>query len=168
MQKKVIWSLVSAFAVTILSLGVYYVGFHIPQKQKLEIEKAKLELEAKIQQEKTEQARIEEQYKKEKEEQEEEDRQKEEAEKQAQEEENKKIQANRNACLAKAKTYYQNTINNIGDYSPSIKGMSPSGIVSTLEKANEYRNSEYERASDSYENLKNECYHKYPLPNEDF
>lgn len=61
MQKKI---LVISSAIGILALliaGAYYIAIYLPQKQKASIEIVKLELEAKIEQEKTEQLKIEQQ-----------------------------------------------------------------------------------------------------------
>ena len=59
MQKRI---LLIAFAIGVVALfiaGAYYIAVFLPQKQKTSMELTKLELEAKIEQEKTEQSKIE-------------------------------------------------------------------------------------------------------------
>ncbi|MFH0968980.1 MAG: hypothetical protein V1804_00535 [Patescibacteria group bacterium] len=165
-------SIIAGMIVIALS-AVYCLAIFLPQRQKANIEMAKLELEAKIEQEKTEQARIE-QIKADEESKRqtellEEQKQKEEAKRKEEEGAVKKNEIARNTCLANAKSYYQKAVNNIGNsYNPDFDGMSPSGIVSSLKSATEAKNTAYTQASTNYTDLKNDCYHKYPLPNENF
>jgi len=59
MSKRILL-IASAIGIMILFIaGAYYLAIFLPQKQKAEIEKSRLELEAKIEQEKTDQLRIE-------------------------------------------------------------------------------------------------------------
>ena len=59
MQKRILL-IASAIGVTALFVaGAYYIAIFLPQKQKANMELVRLELETKIEQEKTEQAKIE-------------------------------------------------------------------------------------------------------------
>lgn len=59
MQKRILL-VASALGILLLFFaGAYYIAIHLPQKQKADMELVKLELESKIEQEKTEQLKIE-------------------------------------------------------------------------------------------------------------
>lgn len=56
MQKRILFISLGVATTALFIFGAYYVAVFLPQKQKAEMELTKLELEAKIEQEKTEQA----------------------------------------------------------------------------------------------------------------
>lgn len=63
MQKRILFIIFTIGITTLFIASAYYLAIFLPQKQKAGIEMAKLELEAKIEQEKTEQLKIEQENK---------------------------------------------------------------------------------------------------------
>jgi hypothetical protein len=58
MQKRILFIISIVGITTVFIAGAYYIAIYLPQRQKAVIEMAKLELEAKIEQEKTAQLKI--------------------------------------------------------------------------------------------------------------
>lgn len=171
MQKRIVLtSFVLGIAVLFIA-GAYYIAIYLPQKQKASMEVVRLELEARIEQEKTEQAKIEQKRI-------DDDAKKAELlvlEQQKKEEEvianNQKNIALRNACLANASNHYKKVLQQLGDdfsNSGSVDGLTPEAIADGRKIRSDAYNDGVKRIVLNYDRAKNDCYHKYPLPNENF
>mgnify|MGYP000999277121 CR=1 FL=1 len=171
MYKKILIVSSAIGIISIFGAGSYYVGVHLPQQQKAEIEKSKLELQAQIEQEKSDQAQIA-QIKADEESKKQADLlEKEELAKKEKEESIQKNTTARNTCLANAKNVYQKILQQLSDAfynSGDVSSMDPATIARHRKSKSDAYNTGSEQASTNYDRAKNDCYHKYPLPNENF
>jgi lipid II:glycine glycyltransferase (peptidoglycan interpeptide bridge formation enzyme) len=151
MQKRILLVASAIGIVALFVAGAYYVAVFLPQKQKAGMDIVKLELEAKIEQEKTEQAKIEQENKIR-----EEDKQKAEEEKQQkitdeanqQAEIKKKQQSAAGAflskCLAAADTKYRGKLAQLQDIAEKYNSPTDSGTLTVI--------------NDQRSQARNECY----------
>ena len=178
MQKRILLFSSITIILILLFSAIYYMAIYLPRKQKANLNQVKAEMEVKIEQEKTEREKIEQEMQRLEEEKQQKLEEEQMAQKLEKEEPDKKEnpgstqnnETERNSCLASAKKSYQKVIKQIGnDFDVDLSGnITPQGIISLQKSAMEAQAAAYERASTNYENAKNDCYHKYPLPNEDF
>ena len=175
MQKRILQGTLGILITGLFVAAIYYVAFYLPKKQSASIELAKLELETKLAQEKTEQLRIEkEKTDAEAEKQAEllaDEKQKKESEEAQQQASAQKNTSARNTCLANVVSSYKKIFQSIEDNydnSGSVSGLTPQAMKKAREARADSYNYSYEQANTNMDRAKNDCYHKYPLTNENF